>query len=108
MKLGHNYFVYVVECSDSSYYTGITNDLERRILEHNNGTDVRSYTFTRRPVILKYYVQFTDVQQAIAFEKQLKGWSRRKKEALFREDWDELKLLSKSRGSNVSPSTSSG
>jgi putative endonuclease len=108
MKLGHNYFVYVVECADASYYTGITNDLERRLLEHNNGADVRCYTFKRRPLVLKYYCQFYDVNQAIAFEKQLKGWSRKKKEALFREDWDELKILSKSRGSQASPSTGSG
>ena len=108
MKIGHNYFVYIVECADTTYYIGITNDLERRLLEHNNGTNVRCYTFKRRPVVLKYYVQFIDVYQAIAFEKQLKGWTRKKKEALFREDWDQLKILSKSTGSNSSPSTSSG
>jgi putative endonuclease len=107
MKLSHQYFVYVVECSDKSYYTGITNDLERRLLEHNNGFDVRCYTFKRRPVELKYYVQFTDVHQAIAFEKQWKGWGRKKKEALFREDWDELRILSKSKSSNALPSIGS-
>ena len=108
MKLDHNYFVYVVECADTSYYTGITNDLERRLFEHNNGTNVRCYTYQRRPIVLKYYNQFTDVYRAIAFEKQLKGWGRKKKEALFKEDWDELKLLSKSTSSNSSPSTGSG
>lgn len=108
MKLDNAHFVYVIECADTSYYTGIMNDLERRLLEHNNGTNVRCYTFRRRPVALKYYYQFTNVNQAIAFEKQLKGWGRKKKEALFREDWNKLKILSKSRAASPSPSTGSG
>jgi putative endonuclease len=96
MKLGHNYYVYIVECRDKSYYTGITNDLDRRLLEHNAGYDTRSYTYKRRPVKLKYYEHYTDVNQAISREKQLKGWSRKKKEALFNENWEELKQLAKS------------
>lgn len=96
MKLAHNYYVYIVQCKDGSYYTGITNDLDRRLDEHNMGHDQTCYTFNRRPVELKYYEHYTDVNQAIAREKQLKGWSRKKKQALFREDWDELKRLSKS------------
>lgn len=79
------------------YYTGITNDVERRILEHNEGLDKDCYTYKRKPVVLKYYEYFLDVHQAIAREKQLKGWSRKKKEALFREDYKLLKELSKSR-----------
>ena len=95
MKIAHNYFVYIVECSDSSYYTGVTNNVERRIWEHNNGDNTACYTFSRRPVILKYKDRFDDIQQAIAREKQLKGWSRKKKEALFKEDWEEVKRLAK-------------
>jgi len=113
MKLGHNYYVYIVKCSDDSYYTGVTNDYERRVWEHNNGYDPRSYTFNRRPVVLMYCEHFPDIMQAIAWEKQLKGWSRKKKEALFRNDWAEIKALAKSRSNeNPSegkpPSTSSG
>ena len=97
MKLFHNYYTYIVQCSDESYYTGITNDLERRILEHNNGEDSKSYTYNRRPVVLRYYEHSTDVNQAIAREKQLKGWTRKKKEALFEQDFELLAELSKSK-----------
>ncbi len=96
MKIAHNYYVYIVRCSDDSYYTGITNDLERRLFEHNSGYVKNCYTFKRRPVELKYYCHFFDVNQAIVWEKQLKGWSRKKKEALFKEDWNEIKKLAKS------------
>jgi putative endonuclease len=96
MKIAHNYFVYIVECSDKSYYTGVTNNLDRRIWEHNNDQNASSYTFKRRPVILKYFQRFQDITQAIAWEKQLKGWSRKKKEALFVGDWDEIKKLARS------------
>ena len=93
MKLNHNYFVYIVECSDGSYYTGVTNDVERRTLEHNNGIDPGCFTFKRRPVTLRYALRFQFIDQAIAFEKQVKGWNRKKKEALFKEDWNEIKKL---------------
>ncbi|HET9055403.1 MAG TPA: GIY-YIG nuclease family protein, partial [Chitinophagaceae bacterium] len=75
MKLGHNYYVYIVECNDGSYYTGVTNDIERRLWEHNTGYNKDSYTYKRRPVELKYAGHFTDIIQAIAWEKQIKGWS---------------------------------
>lgn len=102
MKIAHNYFVYIVECSDGSYYTGVTNDLERRIWEHNNDNNALAYTFKRRPVMLKYFLRFQNINDAIAFEKQIKGWSRKKKEALFNEDWKEIKKLARSTG-NKSP-----
>ncbi|OIQ35520.1 MAG: hypothetical protein BM563_11950 [Bacteroidetes bacterium MedPE-SWsnd-G1] len=89
------YFVYIVECSDTSFYIGITSDLERRIYEHNVGKIKDSYTFKRRPVKLKWLEQFTDPKEAIRVEKQLKGWSRRKKIALINEDWEKLVLYSK-------------
>ncbi|MNK06379.1 hypothetical protein D3C87_242740 [compost metagenome] len=54
---------------------------------------IQRHTFTRRPVVLKYYQRFTLIEQAIEFEKQLKGWSRKNKEALFNKDWDEVKRL---------------
>ena len=98
-KIAHNYFVYIIECSDKSYYTGLTNDIERRLLEHNTGFAKGCYTYDRRPVELKYSELFQDITQAITREKQFKGWSRKKKEALFKEDWEELKRLAKSRSS---------
>ncbi|WP_244215347.1 GIY-YIG nuclease family protein [Pedobacter miscanthi] len=90
----HNYFVYILECADKSYYFGVTNDLEIRLSQHNNGENIRAYTFSRRPVILKYYQRFDQIEDAIDFEKQVKGWSRKKKEALFKEDWEEIVRLS--------------
>jgi len=67
-----------------------------------------SYTFKRRPVILKYFQRFQDITQAIAWEKQIKGWSRKKKEALFNSSWEEIKKLAKSASSTTPSSTSSG
>jgi len=91
----NQYFVYILLCSDDSYYTGITNDLERRMYEHENGTDPGSYTCKRRPVKLVFYERFLDPVQAIAFEKQVKGWSRAKKKAIIDGNWDLLPELSK-------------
>jgi putative endonuclease len=99
MARNHNYFVYIVECSDGLYYTGVTNDLDRRLAEHNEGINPTAFTFKRRPVILRYWLRFTDINQAIDWEKQLKGWGRKKKEALFKEDWEEIKRLAKSKSS---------
>ncbi|WP_461485641.1 GIY-YIG nuclease family protein [Pedobacter sp.] len=84
----------MAECSDGSYDVGVTNDLEIRIEQHNIGYDRKANTFTRCPVVLRSYQRFNLIEQAIEFEKQLKGWSRKKKEALFNEDWDEVKRLS--------------
>ena len=93
----HNYYVYILECSDGSYYTGITSDLELRLYQHDSGYFPSCYTFKRRPVVLKYLEHFTIVADAICREKQVKGWSRKKKEALFRQDWNALIDLAKSR-----------
>ena len=97
MKLFHNYYTYILQCSDLSYYVGVTNDLDRRISEHNNDENRSSYTFSRRPVVIKYYEHFMDINQAIAREKQLKGWGRKKKESLFEQDFLKLVELSKSK-----------
>jgi len=90
----HNYFVYVLECSDGSYYVGVTNDLDIRLEQHNSGNNRAAYTYSRRPVVLKYYQRFDFIEHAIEFEKQVKGWSRKKKEALFVGNWEEVKRLS--------------
>lgn len=110
MKQGHHYYVYILECSDKSYYTGVTNHLERRMWEHETGFDPKCYTFKRKPLILRYSTHVTDIKQAIAWEKQIKGWSRKKKEALFNEDWEKIKILAKNYTDHPRnpPSTSSG
>jgi putative endonuclease len=89
-----NYFVYMVRCADDSFYVGVTNDLERRIAEHNYGWDPTSYTHERRPVRLVHSSDFQRIEQAIAWEKQLKGWSRAKKIALVEGDWKRVQELS--------------
>jgi putative endonuclease len=91
----YHYYVYILKCSDKSYYTGVTNNLQRRFMEHQSGVDSGSYTFTRRPLQLVFFAEFSDIELAIAKEKQIKSWSRRKKEALINENFDALTLLSK-------------
>ncbi len=86
-------YVYIVKCRDNSYYTGITNDLERRLSEHNNGLDDACYTYTRRPVQMVFSQKFAEPNEAIRAEKQIKGWSRKKKEALIQRNWQRLKEL---------------
>jgi putative endonuclease len=87
------YYVYILKCSDNSYYTGVTNDVERRLNEHNFGLNKESYTYNKRPLHL-FCTEFNDINQAILFEKQVKGWSRKKKEAIINDRWEDLKKLS--------------
>jgi len=103
-------FVYIVECRDGSFYTGVTNDLDRRIAEHNEGDNPKSYTYRRRPVKLVYFEDHSDPYYAIGREKQIKGWSRKKKIAMIRGEWEKLPELSKSKNivSKSSPHTSTG
>ncbi len=91
------YFVYMLLCSDNSYYTGVTSNIEKRISEHEYGSFTSCYTYKRRPVKLVYYATFDDVNEAIACEKQLKKWTRKKKEALIRENWEQLKKFAACR-----------
>ena len=86
------------------------NNLDKRLWEHNTGFDKKCYTYERRQVELKYYESTNDIKEAILREKQLKGWSRKKKEALFKENWQELQKLFKSCSAKNTrnPSTSSG
>ena len=91
-----DYFVYIVKCSDESYYTGVTSNLEQRINEHNYGI-FKGYTSKQLPVTLVFSNRFSDVREAIRAEKQIKGWSRAKKEALIEGDFDSLVALSTSK-----------
>src|SRR5690606_17546027 len=97
-----DYFVYIVQCSDKSYYTGVTSNLEKRLNEHNTGL-FKGYTSKRLPVQLMYSQRYSDINDAIRAEKQIKGWSRAKKEALIRNDIEALVQLSHSH-----PSADSG
>jgi len=90
----NNYTVYILLCGDGAYYVGVTNDLNRRIQEHQNGDNTKAYTYSRKPLKLVFQEHFNDINQAIAFEKQVKGWRREKKEALIRGEWNKLPELS--------------
>ena len=80
------YAVYILKCSDGSYYTGLTKDLDGRIREHEAGARPDSYTFSRRPVKLVWSVVTDSYQEAFQWERKIKGWNRAKKEALIRDD----------------------
>jgi putative endonuclease len=81
------YYVYMLLCADRSFYVGITNDPEARVAQHQLGNDPTCYTFTRRPVKLVHCSDFRNIDDAIAWEKQLKGWSRAKKVAMASNNW---------------------
>ena len=89
-------WTYILRCSDGSYYVGCTTDIDQRLGQHMDGT-FGGYTASRRPVEMAWAEEFPDVDQAITVERQLKGWSRAKKEALIRGDFEGLPGLSGSR-----------
>jgi putative endonuclease len=80
------YAVYILQCSDDSYYTGLTKELDARVQEHQMGKRTDSYTYSRRPVKLVWSVVTESYQEAFQWEHKIKGWSRAKKEALIRGD----------------------
>ena len=84
--------MYILRCADRSYYTGHTDNLEERIAKHQMG-EIEGYTSTRRPVKLLFSEEFSTRAEALAVERQIKGWTRRKKEALIRGDWSEVSRL---------------
>ena len=94
MKLS---YVYILKCADATFYTGVTSNLDKRIIEHHNGIHPGSYTAKRRPLKLVFYAEFTDIQLAIMREKQIKKWSKAKKEALIEGSFEELPNLAKKK-----------
>jgi putative endonuclease len=85
-------FVYMLRCADGKYYVGSTTALETRIAEHNSGV-YGGFTAARRPVALVWQEEFARITDAVAVERQLKGWTRRKKEALIRGDFALIRHL---------------
>ena len=102
MKTG---YVYILECSDGSYYTGSTTDLERRLQQHEAGEGAK-YTKQRLPIKLIYSEEFDRIDFAFYREKQIQSWSRKKKQALIEDRLNDLPVLSKKvfcrRGSGTS------
>ena len=86
LKCRMAFWVYILKCADDSYYTGHTDNLEHRIGVHQTG-QVPGYTQTRLPVTLAFSQDFPSREEALAAELKIKGWSRKKKEALMRSDW---------------------
>lgn len=89
-------WVYMVKCSDDSFYVGSAKNLENRLVEHNRGTGAR-YTARRRPVELVWCADYERVDDAFAMEKQIQGWSRAKRIALIEGRFDSLPALAKRR-----------
>ncbi|HXP30054.1 MAG TPA: GIY-YIG nuclease family protein [Stellaceae bacterium] len=90
-------YVYILRCADGSYYVGSTRaSLEARMAQHNSGKP-GGYTARRRPVELVFHQEFERIGDAIASERQLKGWTRAKKEALIRGDYVALNALARGR-----------
>ena len=85
-------YMYILECADGSYYTGSTKDLERRLLEHQNGLGA-NHTAKRLPVKLVFCEECDRIDDAFYREKQVQGWSRKKKEALMASDYNQIHLL---------------
>ncbi len=93
----------MLRCRDGSYYVGSANQLERRLSEHQTGA-YGGYTSIRLPVELVWSQSFEHAADAVAAERQLKGWSRAKKEALICGDWMLVQILSRRRGGKPKPS----
>jgi len=105
------YHVYILKCNDKSFYTGVTSNIENRFNQHQEGFFKSCYTYKRRPVEIVFLQSYFSIEQAYKVEKQIKGWSRRKKEALIEERWGDLVKYSKNYfeyGNHNDPSTSSG
>ena len=99
-----SFCVYILKCADGSYYTGHTDAPEARVTAHQQGM-VPGYTQSRKPVELVFVDEFPPRLEALERERQIKGWSRRKKEALIQRDWDRLVWLAKGGASTSSPRT---
>ena len=89
-----SFWVYILRCADQSYYAGHTDDLELRLAKHQTG-EYGGYTQTRLPVELLFREEFASRSEVFQRERQIKGWSRKKKEALIRGDWTEISRLAR-------------
>ncbi|WP_414617100.1 GIY-YIG nuclease family protein [Zhongshania sp.] len=90
-----SFWVYILKCSDNSYYTGHTDNLERRLNQHQMRHFPTCYTASRLPLELVFSQPFGSRAEALASERQIKGWSRKKKEAMIQSDWAEVSRLAR-------------
>lgn len=89
-------WMYILQCSDGSYYVGSTVDIQLRLWQHQQGEGAK-YTARRLPVELVYTEEYPRIDEAYHREKQVQGWSRAKKEALIRGNFDEVSQQAKKR-----------
>ncbi len=89
-------YMYILKCANGCYYTGSTKSLERRLAQHQNGEGA-NFTKKHLPVELVYYEEFDRIDHAFYREKQVQGWSRKKKEALINGEYENLPELSKKK-----------
>ena len=101
------FYLYILKCADGSYYTGRSDDLEGRVAGHQRG-EYSGYTSARLPVELVFSHLFPTRDDAFCAERQVKGWSRAKKGALIRQDWERLRELARGRGGNLRSDPSAG
>jgi predicted GIY-YIG superfamily endonuclease len=87
------FWTYILKCADNSYYTGHTDNLERRIQQHHQRAFPTCYTARRLPVEMVFSQAFATREEALASERQIKGWSRKKKEAMIAGDWARVSAL---------------
>lgn len=96
--------IYILRCADGSYYTGITrHSVEERVSEHAQGLIKGCYTESRLPVELILSEYYNRVDEAVAAERRIKGWSRAKKEAYTRGDFVALSMLAKRKAKSGAP-----
>ena len=96
-KIMLDFYVYILRCRDGSYYVGHTDNIEARISAHTQGLISTCYTYKKRPVEVVYSDTVSSRGEAIEAECQIKGWSRKKKEAFIAGDFDLLKKLSNAK-----------
>ena len=96
------FWVYILHCADGSYYTGHTDNLEKRMGQYHVG-ECEGYVATRRPVKLAWTQECATRHEALSAERQIKGWSRKKKEAMMSGDWTEVSRLAQSKPTPVRP-----
>ena len=92
----NNFYIYILKCNDDSYYVGHTDDIDKRIAEHeSNAYDC--YTSMRLPIKVMYVQTFATRAEALEMERLVKKWSRKKKEALIENNWSKLTSLAKKK-----------
>jgi putative endonuclease len=94
--MSKTYWVYILKCSDGSYFTGSTSGVESRLIEHQSGS-IKGYTSKRLPVELVFSEYSEDVYEILNAERQIKKWTRAKKEALINSDFKVLHTLAECR-----------